>query len=156
MVDINKIYNENCLNTLKRMPDNYIDMVLTSPPYGNLRKYKGFEFRFTSIAKELFRIVKKGGVVVWIVGDQTNKGSESGTSFRYALYFKKIGFNLHDTMICAKNNYLPEHPINYRYMQTFEYMFILSKGKPKTFNPIKIDCKCKGQTKKQKRLNILG
>ena len=129
-----KLYNGDCLEVIKNIPDESIDLTVTSPPYDNLRTYNGYSFDFENIAKELFRITKKGGVVVWVVGDQTIKGSESGTSFKQALYFKEIGFNLHDTMIYAKNNPIPL--THNRYEQQFEYMFILSKGKPKTFNPL--------------------
>ena len=133
-LELNKIYNESNLDTMKRMPDNFIDLTVTSPPYDNLRQYNGYSFDFENVAKELFRVTKQGGVVVWIVGDATINGSETGTSFRQALYFKEIGFNLHDTMIYAKNNPMPiQHN---RYQPCFEYMFVLSKGKPKTFNPI--------------------
>lgn len=129
------IYNENCLDTMSRMPDNFIDLTLTSPPYDNLRDYKGYEFDFENIAKQLYRVTKEGGVVVWIVGDATINGSETGTSFRQALYFKEVGFNLHDTMIWKKQNFA--NPSMLRYHQIFEFMFILSKGKINTFNPIK-------------------
>ena len=131
---LNTIYNENCLDTMKRMQDNFIDLTVTSPPYDNLRTYNGYSFDFESIAKELYRVTKKGGVVVWVVGDATIEGSETGTSFKQALYFKEIGFNLNDTMIYRKLNYLPV--TSCRYEPQFEYMFILSKGKLKTFNPI--------------------
>lgn len=134
-MEINKCYNENCLDTMARMPDNFIDLTVTSPPYDNLRTYNGYSFDFEAVAKELFRVTKQGGVVVWVVGDATIKGSETGTSFRQALYFKEIGFNLHDTMIYAKNNYIPL--THNRYEQQFEYMFVISKGKPKAFNPLK-------------------
>ena len=130
-MEINKLYNENCLETMAKMPDNFIDLTVTSPPYDNLREYKGYSFAFEQIAKELFRITKQGGVVVWVVGDATMNGSESGTSFKQALFFKEIGFNLHDTMIYQKVNYVPL--THNRYEQSFEFMFILSKGKPKTF-----------------------
>jgi len=143
MLELNKIYNENCTDTMARMPDNFIDLVVTSPPYDNLRDYKGYIFDFESIAKELYRVTKKGGVVVWVVGDATIKGSETGTSFKQALFFKEIGFNLHDTMIYAKNNPIPL--THNRYEQSFEYMFIFSKGKPKTFNSIKEVCKMAGK-----------
>ena len=133
---INKIHNKNCLETMAKMPDNFIDLTVTSPPYDGLRRYNGYSFPFEDIAKELFRITKDGGVVVWVVGDATKNGSESGTSFRQALYFKEIGFNLHDTMIYAKNSYMPL--THNRYEQQFEYMFVFSKGKPKTFKPIMI------------------
>jgi hypothetical protein len=112
-------------------------MVLTSPPYDNLRDYKGYTFDFEGIAKELYRIVKDGGVVVWVVGDATIKGSETGTSFKQALYFKEIGFNLHDTMIWEKQTFTAVGALKTRYAPVFEYMFIFSKGKLKTFNPIK-------------------
>jgi len=136
-VEINKIYNEDCLITMSRMSDNFVDLVVTSPPYDDLRTYGGCHsfFDFEKIAKELFRVTKQGGVVVWIVGDAVINRSETGTSFKQALYFKKIGFNLHDTMIYQKNNF--SKPSSNRYHQIFEYMFVFSKGKPNTFNPIK-------------------
>jgi site-specific DNA-methyltransferase (adenine-specific) len=118
---------------MKRMPDDFVDLVVTSPPYDNLRTYNGYSFDFESIAAELFRVVKLGGVVVWVVGDAVLKGTESGSSFRQALHFMSLGFNLHDTMIYAKNNPIPL--THNRYEQQFEYMFIFSKGKPKTFSP---------------------
>lgn len=128
----------DCVKAMKLMPNECIDLTVTSPPYDNLRTYNGFSWDFETTAKELYRITKQGGVVVWVVGDATIKGSETGTSFKQALYFKEIGFNLHDTMIYHKNSL----PMNHnRYEQDFEYMFILSKGKPNTFNPIRIPCK---------------
>jgi site-specific DNA-methyltransferase (adenine-specific) len=138
-MDLDVIYNMDCLEGLKQLPDSCIDLTVTSPPYDNLRTYNGFTFDFENIAKELYRVTKPGGVVVWVVGDATVKGSETGTSFKQALYFKEIGFNLHDTMIYGKNNPMPN--INHkRYAQAFEYMFILSKGAVKTFNPIMEPC----------------
>lgn len=131
-MESNKVIQGDCLEVMKTFPDKSIDMVLTSPPYDNLRDYKGYSFDFEGIAKELFRIIKDGGVVVWVVGDSTIKGSETGTSFKQALYFKEIGFNLHDTMIYRKNSLT--FPDTNRYYQCFEYMFIFSKGKPKTVN----------------------
>ena len=95
---VNKIYNENCLETMARMQDGFIDLTVTSPPYDNLRDYNGYSFDFESIAKELYRVTKDGGVVVWIVGDATIKGSETGTSFKQALHFMDCGFNLHQTI----------------------------------------------------------
>ena len=137
---------------MKRMNDCFIDLTITSPPYDNLREYNGFDFDFEKIAKELYRVTKDGGVVVWIVGDATINGSETGTSFKQALYFKEIGFNLHDTMIYQKNSPPLTHK---RYEQNFEYMFILCKGKIKTFNPIyrkKIykDTRTKTQNRREK------
>ena len=145
MIEVNKLYNEDCLLTMANMDDNSVDMVLTSPPYDDLRtynkhltgnrtEYNGYSFPFEQIAQELFRVVKKGGVVIWVVGDATNKGSETGTSFRQALYFKECGFDLYDTMIYQKTG--TPFPQKDRYNQIFEYMFVFSKGKPNTFNPI--------------------
>lgn len=118
---------------MKQLDDNSIDLTVTSPPYDNLRTYNGFTWDFEGIAKELYRVTKQGGVVVWVVGDATIKGSETGTSFRQALYFKEIGFNLHDTMIYEKNG-TGACGSNNAYWQSFEYMFVLSKGKINTVN----------------------
>ena len=133
---INEIHNENCLDTMARMKDGFIDLTVTSPPYDNLRTYNGYSFDFESIAKELFRVTKDGGSVVWIVGDSTSKFNESCTSFKQALYFKELGFNLLDTMIYYKQNYAPAYPTLRRYANQFEYMFVFSKGRPSKFNPI--------------------
>ena len=128
----------DCLSRMKEIPDDSIDLTVTSPPYDNLRTYKGYSFDFEGIAKELCRITKEGGVVVWIVNDATIKGTETGTSFRQALYFKDVcGFNLHDTMIWNKGSFTAVGSLATRYGPVFEYMFILSKGKPKSFNPLK-------------------
>ena len=153
-MQINKVYNENCLDTMSRMPNEFIDLTVTSPPYDNLRTYNGYSFDFESIAKELYRVTKEGGVVVWIVGDATINGSESGTSFRQALYFKEIGFNLHDTMIWNKGGFTAVGALKTRYAQVFEFMFVFVKGKLKTFNPLKdrLNKKQTGVFLKNKRL----
>jgi site-specific DNA-methyltransferase (adenine-specific) len=135
-MEINKIYNENCLDTMAKMPDNFVDLTVTSPPYDKLRKYNGYCFDFENVAKELYRVIKEQGVLVWVVADSVIDGSESGTSFRQALYFKEQGFKIHDTMIFKRNTIPLTHN---RYEQNFEYMFVFSKGKPKTFNPIFVE-----------------
>jgi DNA modification methylase len=143
MIELNKTYNENCLDTMKKMPNDYVKLTITSPPYDDLRTYNknvgsnkdefnGYSFPFEDIAKELFRVTQKGGIVVWVVSDAVQNGSESGTSFRQALYFKEVGFNIHDTMIYRKLN--PPPNAGTRYQQMFEYMFVFSKGKPVTTN----------------------
>ncbi len=137
----NKVIQGDCLEIMKDIPDKSIDMVLTSPPYDNLRTYNGSldwgEHIWKPVIQELFRIVKDGGVVVWVVGDATIKGSETGTSFKQALYFKEIGFNLFDTIIYQKRGGLMTGSIK-GYSQKFEYMFVFSKGGyPKTINLIK-------------------
>lgn len=155
-MQINTTYNENCLDTMAKMPDNFIDLTVTSPPYDNLRTYNGYSFDFESIAKELYRVTKIGGVVVWVVGDATIKGSETGTSFKQALYFMKCGFNLHDTMIWHKSNCF-NFGSNNCYKQSFEYMFILAKGKIKSVNLIKdIASKLSGKTLKGARKHSNG
>ena len=143
----NIIYNKPAQDGLKLLSDNSIHLTVTSPPYDNLRDYNGYSFPFEEIAKELFRVTKNGGVVVWVVGDATIKGSETGTSFKHALYFKEIGFNLHDTMIWKKINPMPVN--DKRYQQSFEYMFVFSKGKTKTVNLIQEE-KTKGTIERQK------
>jgi site-specific DNA-methyltransferase (adenine-specific) len=132
------------------MSDNFIDLTITSPPYDNLRDYKGYDFNFQEIAKELFRVTKQGGLVVWIVGDATENGSETLSSFRQVLYFNEIGFNVHDTMIWEKPSPLPQTKEGKRYTLSFEYMFVLSKGKVNKFNPIHTDCKLQGKVNKNK------
>jgi site-specific DNA-methyltransferase (adenine-specific) len=132
-VETNKIYCEDCLVTMERMPDCFVDLVVTSPPYDNLRKYNGYVCDWKRVIQSLYRVIKVGGVVVWVVGDSTIKGSESGTSFQQALYFMECGFNLHDTMIYEKNSStFPARKNSKRYTQIFEYMFVFSKSKPKT------------------------
>jgi site-specific DNA-methyltransferase (adenine-specific) len=134
-MEINKNYNENCLDTMSKMNDDFLDLTVTSPPYDNLRTYNGYSFDFESIAKELYRVTKEGGVVVWVIGDGTKNGSESGSSFRQALYFMECGFKLHDTMIWNKPDAKPL--THKRYEQSFEYMFVFCKGKISIFNGIK-------------------
>lgn len=120
---------------MKKLPNDCIDLVVTSPPYDDLRNYKGYKFDFENIAKELFRITKKGGVVVWVVGDKIKNGNKSLTSFRQSLFFQEIGFNVHDVMIYRKKN-TPFMRSN-AYTNCYEFMFVFSKGKPNTFNPLK-------------------
>ena len=141
-----KLICGDCLEFLKTFDTELIDLVVTSPPYDNLRKYNGYSFDFEPIAQELGRVIKTGGVIVWVVNDQTLNGCESLTSFKQAIYFvEQVGLNLYDTMIWHK------HPLpltHNRYEQHFEYMFVFSKGKPKTFNGIKEPCDYAGQKTK--------
>ena len=145
---LNKIICGDNVDIMKQMPDNCINLTVTSPPYDDLRKYNGYNFDFPTTAQELFRVTKHGGVVVWVVNDKTVNGSETLTSFKQALYFKDIGFNLHDTMIYAKSSYMPL--THNRYEQQFEYMFILVKHKLETWNPIMVECLTYG-TKRNRR-----
>ena len=129
----------DCLEVMKNIRDDSIDLTVTSPPYDNLRTYNGNnaqwgEHVWRSVLKELYRITKIGGVVVWVVADATINGSETGTSFKQALWAKYRGFNLHDTMIYLKDQLA--FPDSNRYYAGFEYMFVFCKGRPKTFNPI--------------------
>jgi len=129
---------------MKSIPDNSIDLVVTSPPYGTIKNYNNsLSWNFEKTAATLLDKLKSGGVIIWVVGDQTKQGSESGESFRQALHFMDLGLKLHDTMIYRKKNYTPlSHK---RYEQEFEYMFCFVKGKLTKFNPIKIPCKYAGQ-----------
>lgn len=136
---LNKITSGNCVDLMKEIPDSSIDMCITSPPYDNLRTYKGYKFPFDKIVAQLYRIIKNGGIVVWVVNDATVNGSETGTSFKQALKFKEIGFNIHDTMIFQKANPIPQI-YRKRYTNIFEYMFVFSKGTVITHNPIMVPC----------------
>lgn len=133
------LHQGDCLWVMRGLQSDSVDLVVTSPPYDDLRTYNGYSFEFEKIAKELWRIIKPGGVVVWVVGDATVNGSETGTSFQQALYFKECGFNLHDTMIYQKINYVPL--THNRYEQCFEYMFVFSKKRPRAFNAILVEAK---------------
>lgn len=132
---LNEIYNEDCLETMAKMPNDFIDLTITSPPYDDMRTYNGYCFDFENVAKELYRVTKHGGVIVWIVNDKTHKGSESLTSFKQALFFRECGFNV-ETMIWEKtgSGCLGSNKF---YGQNFEYMFVFTKGMPKTTNLIK-------------------
>lgn len=136
---VNKIVYGNCLDVMRRLDGASIDLVLTSPPYDNLRKYNGYTLPLCDIIKEMYYVVKDGGIVVWVVNDATIDGCETGTSFKTALKFIDVGFNLHDTMIFEKANPIPQF-YSKRYTSAFEYMFVFSKGKVKTHNPIMDDC----------------
>lgn len=137
--NIDKIIEGNCIEVLARFDGDTIDLTITSPPYDDLRNYKGYTFPFEKIAQELYRVTKPGGVVVWVVADATIDATETGTSFKQALFFKETGFNLHDTMIFRKKNPIPQI-YRRRYNNEFEYMFVFSKGVVKTHNPIMVDC----------------
>jgi DNA modification methylase len=147
-----KLHKGDCLEIMPvKIPDNHVDLTVTSPPYDNLRTYNNSlewgEHIWKPIIQELYRITKSGGVVVWVVGDSTSKFCESLVSFNQALYFNNIGFNLLDTMIYYKQNYAPAYPTLRRYANQFEYMFVFCKGKPKTFNPVQ---KEKSRNKEEK------
>lgn len=133
----------DCLDVMKTIPDGSVDLVVTSPPYDDLRNYNS-TINFEEIAKELHRIMKNGGIVVWNVNDKIKNGTKTLSSFKQAILFNEVGFNVNDVMIWKKTNPMPQvkQP---RYNQVFEYMFIFSKGKPKTFNPLMIDCKSAGK-----------
>jgi DNA modification methylase len=158
---VNQIFNEDCLETMKRMPNDYLDLVLTSPPYDAMRKYggdktyhqrlndTGYSFPFEEIALELIRVLKPGGVIMWNVADQTVKGSRTGNSMRQALFFMENGLFLHDHLIWYKTG--TPFPSPYRYRNVWENMFIFSKGKPTTFNPILKKNKTGGDVRDRRR-----
>lgn len=161
-MEYNKIYNESCLDTMQRLEDNSIDLVITSPPYDNMRKYgdgknyhqrlkdTGYSFEFEEIAKELTRTLKEGGVIMWNVQDQTIKGSRTGNSMRQALYFmEECGLFMHDHLIWYKTG--TPFPSPYRYRNVWENMFIFSKGKPNHFDPILKRNKTGGDSRKRRR-----
>jgi site-specific DNA-methyltransferase (adenine-specific) len=134
------------VEVMRDLPDSSIDLIVTSPPYDDVRTYaSGHAFDFEGVASHCLRVLKPGGVLVWVVNDGTKNGSESGTSFKQALRFKEIGFRLHDTMIFGKRNIVPL--THRRYEQAFEFMFVLSKGSPRTFNPIVEPCINAGRTR---------
>lgn len=160
MLELDNIIQGDSEEVLKDFPDECIDLVVTSPPYDNLRKYNGVgstwnKGKFERIADQLIRVLKPGGVIVWNVYDKTENGSKSGTSLEQCLYFRNKGLNINDYMVWEKMNPLPQvrQP---RYNSRFEFMFVLSKGKPKTFNPIQIPCASYGKVYKSTAKNMGG
>lgn len=149
-----ELIHDDCIEAMQRMGEGSVDLTITSPPYDNLRTYEGSlewnEDIWKQVLEGLYRVTADGGVVVWVVGDATIKGSETGTSFKQALYAMECGFNLHDTMIWNKGSFTAVGSLKTRYAPTWEYMFVFTKGKIGTFNPIK-DRKCKtaGQSSKK-------
>lgn len=159
-MNTNAIIQGDSAEELFKLDRESVDLVITSPPYSDLRKYGGVgdtwnEDKFQQIAKGLIYVLKQGGVIVWVVNDKTENGSKSLVSFRQALFFQSLGLNVNDVMIWEKTNPMPvvRQP---RYQDVFEYMFVFSKGKPKTFNPIMIPCKCAGQEYKSTAKNMGG
>lgn len=158
---VNQIYNEDCLDTMGRMPNDYLDLILTSPPYDAMRKYggektyhqrlneTGYSFPFEEIALEMIRVLKPGGVIMWNVADQTIKGSRTGNSMRQALFLMENGLKLHDHLIWYKTG--TPFPSPYRYRNVWENMFVFTKGKPTTFNPILKKNKTGGSTRNRRR-----
>lgn len=141
-----KLILGDCSEKLKEIDSGSVNLTITSPPYDNLRTYDNsldwsFDV-FKKVADELYRVTCEGGVVIWVVGDATINGSETLSSFKQAIYFNQIGFNVHDTMLYKKINHLPL--TQNRYEQDFEYMFCFSKGRPNVFTPIRIACKYAG------------
>ena len=133
MLELNKIHcGDNC-DLLGQLPRECIDLVVTSPPYDDLRTYGGHSWDFFGVAWQLKRVLKPGGVIVWVVADATKDGSETGTSMEQALHFKRLGLNLHDTMI-YKQAGTGAKGSNLAYWQAWEYMLVVSKGRPKTVN----------------------
>lgn len=149
-IELDNIYNMDCLEGMRAIPDGSIDCIVTSPPYDTMRLYGGvaegwtFE-KFKAIAAELARVLKDGGAMVWVVGDETLNHSESGNSFRQALHFMDIGLKLQDTMIFQKKNPFPGFRPTV-YQQAFEYMFVLTKGVLTTFNPITVETQSRPTT----------
>lgn len=141
-LETDRIYCGDCVELMKRLSSNSIDLVVTSPPYDNLRNYNGFSFTFEKIATELLRVLKEQGVIVWVVGDKIDNGNKSLTSFRQAIYFQEHGFKIHDIMIYEKKN-TPFMRSN-AYTNCYELMIILSKKGPGTFNPLMVNTKRKG------------
>ena len=137
-----RLIQGDCLDLMRDMPDGSVDLTVTSPPYDNLRTYNGnidgwCEQTWMDVIDQLFRVTSEGGVVVWVVADATINGSETGTSFKQALWAKECGFNLHDTMIWNKGGFSAVGSLQVRYAPVFEYMFVFSKSKPRSFNPLR-------------------
>jgi site-specific DNA-methyltransferase (adenine-specific) len=117
------------VEVLSCFPDACIDLVVTSPPYDDLRTYGGHSWNFEALAAQLVRVLKPGGVIVWVVADATVEGSETLTSMRQAIHFKDAcGLNV-ETMVWEKNG-ISARGSNNLYLQGWEYMLVAFKGQP--------------------------
>jgi DNA modification methylase len=149
MENINRVIEGDNCEVMRQWPNECVDLVVTSPPYDDLRTYGGHDWDFYGVAWNLKRLLKPGGVIVWNVGDATVNGSETGTSMRQALHFQSIGLNLHDTMVWSKPN--PRPTQSTRYETAWEYVFVLSKGKPRAINLLREPSKCAGGVRTKHR-----
>jgi len=143
----NEVYNVDALTLLRALPTGSVDLIVTSPPYDNLRTYNGYSFDFEPIAHESYRVLKQGGVLVWVVGDAFVNGSLTLTSFRQALYFVECGLNMHQRIVWEQQGMPSKRP--QADQDDFEDVFILSKGTPVTFNPIMKRNKNAGQVRRK-------
>ena len=151
----NEIFTGDNVAVLSTWPDACIDLVVTSPPYDNLRTYGGHTWDFEGVSRELTRVLKPGGVIVWVVADATVDGSETLTSMRQAIHFKDVcGLNVHDTMIWCKDNPVPTQ--HTRYQNAWEYMFIFAKGSPNAFGKLQVPSKHAGTVHKKHRAKGTG
>lgn len=142
MSDVVRLMMGDCVERMAEISDGSIHLTVTSPPYDDLRSYNESltdwsEDKWKSVIKQLHRVTSQGGCVVWVVGDATVRGSETGTSFKQALWAIQCGFRLHDTMIWNKGGFSAVGALSSRYAPVFEYMFVFSKGAPASFSPIK-------------------
>ncbi|UYN90434.1 MAG: site-specific DNA-methyltransferase [Anaerolineales bacterium] len=142
-IQVNTVYQADCVEFMAHMDAGSVSLTVTSPPYDELRDYNGYKFEFEKIAYSLYRVTQKGGVVVWVVNDKIKNGNRSLTSFRQAIFFQEVGFNVHDVMIYKKKN-TPFMRSN-AYTNCYEFMFVFSKGSPRVFSPLKTKTVRQGQ-----------
>ena len=138
-----KLYQGDCLEVMKNIPKNSVDCIITSPPYDDLRDYNS-TINYETLIHLFYNALNNGGIVVWNVDDRISTGSKTLSSFKQALLFKEIGFNVNDIIIWKKTNPIPQLKRSH-YQHSYEFMFVFSKGFPKTFNPILVNCSCAGK-----------
>lgn len=145
MINVEGIHEGECSKVMSGWPADCIDMVLTSPPYADLLNYRGFKFDLAAIARQLFRVLKDGGVMVWVIGDKTVDYSRQMIPYTHAFGLRDAGFCIYDVMIYSKP--AGRYMNRYRYPNVYEHMIVASKGKPKTFNPIMVKTKKPGDSR---------
>ena len=127
----NSIVLGDCVEGMRSLPPDLVPCTVASPPYGALRHYHGnHQFDFEAAAAELWRITRPGGVVCWVVREEVVDGSESGEASEQRLFFRDLGFRLHQTIVMERYGSRARSPG--RYGESLEYAFILAKGKPAT------------------------
>jgi site-specific DNA-methyltransferase (adenine-specific) len=143
-VELNKVYQQDCIVGMRKIPDGAIDLVVTSPPYDNLRDYNGYSVDLNETGKNIYRILKDGGVAVMVIQDQTKNFGKSLTSFRTIVdWCDNVGFKLFECVIYRKNGTEGAWWKN-RFRVDHEYMPIFLKGeKPQYFNKDSLKVKSK-------------
>lgn len=101
---VDKVHCMECVEGMEMLPDDCVDLVVTSPPYDAVRKYNGFAFDLHQTGAQIHRVLKDGGIAAMVIQDQTKDFGKSLTSFRTIIdWCDSFGFKLFECVIYRKN-----------------------------------------------------